>query len=55
MKHWVSCTKFTVQVDTDERDIIVWAAPIVRKFSGQPLGFLLRWAKGLGGLRCELL
>ena len=55
MKHWVSCVKFTVQVDTNLQGIITWAAPVVHKFRGQPLSFLLRWAKGLGGLRYELL
>jgi hypothetical protein len=55
MKHWVSCNKFTVQVNTDERGIITWAAPVVHRFQGQPLTFLFRWAKGLGGLRHEVL
>jgi hypothetical protein len=53
--HWVSCERFTVRVDTDESGRIAWAAPVVRKFTGQPLANLLRWARGLGGLRYELL
>jgi hypothetical protein len=55
VSHWVSCVKFTVQVDTNAQGVITRAAPIVRKFEGQPLANLLRWAKGLGGLRYELL
>lgn len=42
---WISSERFTVQVNTDERGIIVWAAPIVRRFVGQPLANLARWAK----------
>jgi hypothetical protein len=49
MRHWVSCSKFTVQVNTDANDKIIWAAPIVRKFVGQPLANLLSWAMTLGG------
>ena len=47
--HWISCRLFTVQVTTDENSVIVWAAPIVRKFTGQPLDHLLRWARKQGG------
>lgn len=52
VKHWVSCRMFTVQVNTIE-DRITWAAPIVRKFIGQPLSNLLRWAGP--GVRVEVL
>lgn len=49
---WVSCTKFTVRVDTiDGR--IVYAAPIVRKFIGQEFTNLLKWAASLGGLQYQ--
>lgn len=52
MTWWVSCNKFTVRVDTvDGR--IVSAAPIVRKFIGQPFTNLLKWADGLGGLQYQ--
>lgn len=44
VKYWVSCSRFSVQVNTDERGTIIWAAPIVRRFIGQPLGNLVRWA-----------
>ncbi len=43
MKFWVSCDRFTVRVDTDDRDIITFAAPIVRRFIGQPFVNLARW------------
>jgi hypothetical protein len=55
MTHWVSCTAFTVRVETDAGGRITWAAPIVRKFVGQPLANLLRWAGSRGGLRHEEL
>lgn len=42
-KWWFSCKSFTVQVETDERRVITKAAPIVRKFLGQPLENLERW------------
>jgi hypothetical protein len=45
-KYWVSCARFTVQVNTNHLGIIIWAAPIVRKFVGQPLTNLLRWQQG---------
>ena len=54
-RHWVSCAKFTVEVETDANDKITRAAPIVRKFVGQPLGNLLRWAEDLGRLRHEVM
>lgn len=53
MKHWVSCPKFTVLVETDAEDRITWAAPIVRKFRGQPLANLLAWAMSLGDVETE--
>ena len=53
-RHWVSCRKFTVQVNTAGGQI-VWAAPIVRKFLNGPLDKLLGWARSLGGLEHELL
>ena len=49
---WVSCNKFTIGVTTDDSaaKVITDAAPIVKKFIGQPLDNLLRWAKKFGGL-----
>lgn len=43
MRYWLSCARFTVQVVTDDRGVITWAAPVVRRFVGQPLVNLLRW------------
>jgi hypothetical protein len=54
-RHWISCTRFTVEVETDARGIVTKAAPIVRKFQGQPLVNLLKWASELGGLKHEIL
>ncbi len=49
-RHWVSCLLFTAGVTTDEHGRIVETAPIVRRFVGQPLANLLRWAGTRGGL-----
>jgi hypothetical protein len=47
MTNWYySCPKFTVLVKTDATGTIVWAAPIVRRFIGQPLSNLERWQGG---------
>jgi len=54
-KHWISCNAFTVLVETNEGDVITRAAPIVRRFEGQRLGNLLKWAASLGGFRYERL
>jgi hypothetical protein len=54
MTHWVSCNSFTVEVKVDERGVIVWAAPLVKRFLHQPIGNLLNWAKPFGGLRREM-
>jgi hypothetical protein len=40
-------------VDTDEHDIVVGGAPIIRRFVGQSFQNLLNWARKLGGLRVE--
>jgi hypothetical protein len=55
---WVSCQKFTIGVRVeDHSDVrrITDAAPIARKFIGQPVTNLLKWAGGFGGLRIESL
>lgn len=44
-KWWLSCQMFTVQVNTQD-GVITWAAPIARKFIGQPLSNLERWCRG---------
>lgn len=48
---WISSNKMTVGVVTTEDLIITQAAPIVRKFTGQYLGDLLRWMEKQGGLQ----
>ena len=42
---WISCPEFTVLVETDESGVIRKAAPIVRRFIGQPLANLQRWKR----------
>ncbi|HEY1876922.1 MAG TPA: hypothetical protein VGG66_05605 [Rhizomicrobium sp.] len=54
MTYWVSCDQWTVEVRAADGRI-TQAAPIVRRFIGQPLNNLLNWARGLGGLRVEML
>ncbi len=55
MKHWLSCSKFTIQVDT-ERGIITQAAPIARVFIGQKLENLVCWARArFGGATIKAL
>jgi hypothetical protein len=48
--HWISTEMWTVMVKTDGIEI-VWAAPLVRRFLGQPIGNLLNWSIPFGGLR----
>lgn len=48
----MSCLKFTVLVKVDLNGKITYAAPIVKKFIGQPVDNLRKWMKGLGGF-CE--
>jgi hypothetical protein len=51
--HWISTEYFTVMVKTDNAAKVVWAAPLVRRFLGQPVGNLLNWAIPFGGLRLQ--
>lgn len=48
MKIWLSCSKFTVMVVTDQRGVITNAAPIAARFIGQPITALRRWMRGFG-------
>jgi hypothetical protein len=50
---WITCRRFTVVVTWGADGRIKDAAPIVRRFNGQPLENLLRWAESSGGLRWE--
>lgn len=52
--HWISCRVFTIEVTTRD-GVIVKAAPLARKFMGQPLANLLDWAGEFGGLRHHVL
>lgn len=52
---WMSCTRMTVQVEIDNRQVIVQAAPVVRRFVGQHIERLADWMRTLGGFRCEPL
>jgi hypothetical protein len=55
IRHRINCRALTVRVHATPEGMIVWAAPVVRKFTGQPLDNLLRWAAQRGGLRHEVL
>jgi len=48
---WLSCSKFTICVTVDDDHIITEAAPIARKFVGQPAANLKRWMQKLGSYR----
>lgn len=52
MTHWwLSSERMTVLVALDERRVIVDAAPIVRRFIGQPASRLGDWMRRQGGFR----
>ena len=53
-KYWVSCKRFTGQVNVDD-DIITFTPPVWRKFVGQPFVHLLNWLRKFGGLKYEKL
>ena len=48
MTHWVVTQKWTVRVVISERRIITEAAPLVRRFIGQPFSNLIHWAEKRG-------
>ena len=43
--YWLSNRQFTVLVQVDGGDRIITAAPIVRRFVGQPMEALRRWSE----------
>ncbi len=43
-KYYLSSPLFTVQVNVKD-GFIVWGAPVITRFLGQPLGNLTRWSK----------
>lgn len=47
---WVSCRLFTVRVEVRD-NIIVNAAPVVKRFQGQPFNNLKRWMAKFGKFR----
>jgi hypothetical protein len=55
VKHWwVSSKKITILVSSRD-GVIVGAAPIARKFIGQPLKNLRHWMEKQGGFQVERL
>ena len=52
---WISCLAFTVKVEIDEHGYVTDGAPIIRKFTGQTLDNLLRFARRRGELRFAVL
>lgn len=55
-KGWFSCRDFTIQVNVDDAAKIVFAAPIAKRFIGQPLGNLVRFMRKIGDFQftgCE--
>lgn len=55
LKYWLSCKKFTVQINCDGANYIIKTPPIVSKFLGQPLKNLEYWMEKIGGFQKELL
>lgn len=47
--YWLSCSKLTCAFDVNDNDIVIKAAPILRKFCGQPKENLLRWVQNRFG------
>lgn len=43
-KYYLSSPRFTVQVNTRDNRI-VWGAPVITRFMGQPLSNLIRWSQ----------
>lgn len=54
-EYWISSLRMTVGVTVNNAGVIVDAAPVVRKFIGQPFKNLTRWMEQQGGLRVEEL
>ncbi len=52
-EYWLTCSMCTVSVTCDDRDVIVKAAPLARKFLGQPLANLQAWLQKYGGYECR--
>lgn len=52
---WVSSERMTFAVKVDGYGIVTEAAPIARKFIGQPAANLGAWMRRQGGFLCERL
>lgn len=48
---WFSCRRFTIKVVVAPDGTIQDAAPIARKFIGQPVGKLVDWMSKIGGFK----
>lgn len=48
---WLSTERMTFLAELDEQGMVVDAAPIARRFVGQPFGNLRRWLRRQGGYR----
>lgn len=56
IEYYLSSPRMTIYVVTDLKGVIMQAAPIARRFVGQPLSNLRRWMKSHGsGYREERL
>lgn len=52
---WASSNRMTVRVVINSHNIIVDAAPVIRKFTGQPINNLCKWMSRQGGLRIVVI
>lgn len=52
---WLSNEQMTIKIKTDAVGDIRVAAPIVRRFIGQPLNNLVQWMKNMGKTTITLL
>lgn len=51
---WMSCSKFTCYVATDDENrVMTQSAPIVQRFTGQSIKRLVGWMKNIGGFMFE--
>lgn len=54
VEYWISCTEFTVWVQTRNGWVIA-CAPVVKRFRGHLISDLLRWFDRIGGFRIYTL
>jgi hypothetical protein len=53
--YYVSCRIFTIRVDVNEDEVIVFTADIAHKFFGQPFENLKKWIQKFPPVRIEEL